>query len=71
MQEIKVGIRIDPEKGISFFGIDEVNDLIRSGVSVTSIEPGGAVLRNLGTTEDGNERMALAGCDLKVVINGE
>jgi len=67
MKEIKVGIRIDPDSGISFSGLDEVNALIKDGAVVTSIQPGGAVMRKLG--EDENDvRLTLCGCDIKVLL---
>jgi tetratricopeptide (TPR) repeat protein len=68
MQEIAVGIRIDPDEGLSFTGIEAVNGLINCGGKVTSIEPGGAVMRKLG--EDGEQvRLTLSGCDLKVIVD--
>lgn len=68
MQEIDVGIRIDPESGISFSGLDLVNDLIKRGAVVKSIEPGGAVMRKLGDDPE-NAMLTLCGCDMKVVLD--
>lgn len=65
MREIEVGIRIDIHEGISFFGTEEINDLLRQGGRVVAIEPGGAIMRKLG--EDGeNVRLTLSGFSLKV-----
>lgn len=70
MKEIGVGIRIDPQSGISFSGIDEVNELISRGAIVTSIEPGGAIMRKLGEEdEDGDVRLTLSGCEMKVMLD--
>ena len=68
MKEIGVGIRIDPESGISFSGIDEVNQLIERGAIVTSIEPGGALMRKLGG-DDEDVRLTLSGCEMKVILD--
>ena len=68
MKEIGVGIRIDPETGISSTGIDEVNQLIKRGAIVISIEPGGAIMRKLG--EDAEDvRLTLSGCEMKVILD--
>ena len=40
MKEISVGIRTDPENGVNFFGLEEVNDLIACGAKVISIQAG-------------------------------
>lgn len=68
MKEIGVGIRIDPESGISFSGIEEVNQLIERGAIVTSIEPGGAIMRKLGE-DDENVSLTLSGCEVKVMLD--
>ena len=68
MKEIGVGIRIDPESGISSIGIEEVNDLIGRGAVVTSIEPGGAIMRKLGE-DDEDVRLTLSGCEMKVILD--
>ena len=68
MIEIGVGIRIDPEEGLSFRGIDQVNGLINLGASVVSIEPGGAIMRKLGEDDD-DVRLTLGGCEMKVVLD--
>jgi len=60
VREIGVGIRIDENEGLSFNGIEEVNGLINRGGIVTSIEPGGAIMRKLGEDDD-NVRLMLSG----------
>jgi hypothetical protein len=67
MREIEVGIRIDMHKGISFFGTEEVNDLLRQGGRVVAIEPGGAIMQKLAE-DAGNVRLTLSGFSLKVKI---
>lgn len=48
MREIEVGIRIDKTDGLSFFGAEDVNELLRAGARVVAIVPGGAIMRKLG-----------------------
>ena len=68
MKEIEVGIRIDPEEGLSFSGIEMVNGFINLGAKVISIEPGGAIMRKLGE-EGENVSLTLAGCEMKVILD--
>jgi hypothetical protein len=65
MREIEVGIRIDPQKGLWFFGMEEVNSLLGQGRRVVAIEPGGAIMQKLGE-DNGNVRLTLGGFSLKV-----
>jgi hypothetical protein len=71
-RETKIGIRIEVPpagKGLKFFGTDEVNDLIRQGWRVVSIQPGGAIITKLGEDKAAQTtRLALGGCDIKVVL---
>ena len=67
MREIEVGIRVDVHEGLSFFGTEEINDLLRQGGRVIAVEPGGAIMRKLGD-EGGNVRLTLGGFSLKVKI---
>lgn len=68
MREIGVGIRLDPNEGLSFSGIEEVNGLINCGAKITSIEPGGAIVRELGEDKQ-NVRLTLSGCEIKVIVD--
>ena len=52
MKEISVGVRI-AEEGLEFFGTDEVNDLLKRGYQVASIEPGEAMVE--AESEDSSE----------------
>jgi hypothetical protein len=65
MREIEIGVRIDPQKGLCFFGSEEVNGLLSQGKRVVAIEPGGAIMQKLGE-EGGNVRLTLSGFSLKV-----
>jgi hypothetical protein len=67
MREIEVGIRIDMHAGISFFGTEEVNELLRQGGRVVAVEPGGAIMQKLGE-DAGNVRLTLSGFSLKVKV---
>lgn len=67
MQELKIGVRFDSHNGLSFFGALEANDLIQAGARVVAIEPGGAIMEEIGR-EDGQVRMTLCGFDLVVKI---
>ena len=68
MKEIGVGIRIDPDEGLSFSGIEQVNGLINRGGKVVSIEPGGALMRKIG--EEGESvSLTLTGCEMKVIVD--
>ncbi len=68
MKEVRVGIRIDLNEGLSFSGIEEVNGLINRGGKVTAIEPGGAIMRKLGEDES-NVRLTLSGCEMNVLVD--
>lgn len=69
MATIEVGIRIDPENGIAYFGVEEVNQRIASGARVIEVRPAGAIVTEVGADEDGAAlRVALGGCQLEVVF---
>jgi hypothetical protein len=65
----EIGIRIDLEKGVAFFGVEEVNQRIAAGARVIELRPGGAIVRKVGA-EDGGEdvSLTLAGCQFQVVL---
>jgi hypothetical protein len=66
----EVGIRIDPQKGIAFFGVDEVNRKIAAGSRVLEIRPGGAVMNKVGESAE-SVRMTLGGCQIQVVLSDD
>lgn len=65
---VRIGIRIDVEKGIAFFGADEVNRRVAEGARVVEVRPGGAIMRELGA-DDGHVSMTLSGCEFEVVLS--
>lgn len=67
MRDIEVGVRIDTHSGLSFFGTEEINDVLRRGGRVVAVEPGGAIMRKLGEDAD-NVRLTLSGFSLKVKV---
>jgi hypothetical protein len=70
MAAIEVGIRIDMTAGVSFFGIEAVNKQLAAGLKIRELRPGGLVMSKVG--EDGdNVRLALGGCQLVVVFEGD
>ena len=48
MREIEVGVRYDLKNPPAFFGLDEVNALLRSGAIVAAVEPAAVIARKLG-----------------------
>lgn len=44
MRTFDIGILIDPEKGLAYFGLDEVNRAIAAGARVVEVRPGGVVM---------------------------
>lgn len=67
MRTIEVGIRVDVHNGLQFFGTEDVNDLLKGGARIVSLDPGGAIMRKLGE-EGGNVQLTLSGFSLQVVL---
>jgi hypothetical protein len=67
MKEIEIGLRNHPEEGISFFGIDEINQMLSDGAEIIKIIPFGA-LGEENKDEDGNITIHITGFSLKVEI---
>lgn len=67
MKELEIGLRNDPEMGISFFGIDEVNQLLITGSKIIKITPVGAIGKE-NIQEDGSVTIILNGFSVKVEI---
>jgi hypothetical protein len=65
MREINLGIRLGIGEGISFFGIEEVNQAIGGGEVVVSVKAGEALLEKV-SEEEGESQFALAGCNIVV-----
>ena len=69
MKVVEVGLRAG-ETGFSFFGIDEVNDLLRQGRQVGAIEPGAAIMEKRG--EDSEKvRLGFVGFKVNVLFGDE
>ena len=69
MKEIEIGLRTNPTTGISFFGIDEINQLLSDGVKITKIDPVGAITRQ-HKDENGNITIAVTGFSIAVKLEG-
>lgn len=70
MATIEVGIRIDMTSGVSFFGIEAVNKQLAAGLRIREIRPGGLVTSKVGESDD-NVELALSGCQILVVFEGD
>jgi hypothetical protein len=66
---VVVGVRITKETGLSFFGVDEVNAVLKEGKQVTALEPGDALFEKVGEDE-GKVRLTLSGFTVKIVVEG-
>jgi hypothetical protein len=65
MREVEVGTRLDPKAGLSDFGIEEVNELLRRGGRVVRIEGAGAIFKPLTGTPG---QMYFGGFALRVFV---
>lgn len=64
---LEVGIRIEPTKGVAFFGLEAINRNLAAGRRIRELRPGGAIVTKLG--EEGEHvRVAVTGCDIVVVF---
>ncbi len=68
MKELKAGLRISQEEGLSFFGLDEINAAIERGARVVVIKEGDAIMHK---EEEGSEsvRLKFSGFSIIVVID--
>lgn len=64
---IEVGIRIDVEQGVAFFGVEDVNRQLRAGRRIKELRAGGAIVHKVGEDKD-DVQLQLGGCDLLVVF---
>jgi hypothetical protein len=51
-RKMSVGLRIRPDSGFEFFGIDEVNSLLKQGAKIIEVEPCEAIMTRVGETEE-------------------
>jgi hypothetical protein len=65
MKEIDVYTQLDEKTGITYIGADEVNNLIKRGAKVISIEPG---LR-MKQREGDSEHLYMFGWLVKVIVD--
>jgi hypothetical protein len=68
LRRMPVGLRLRPDNALEFFGIDEVNSLLRQGARVVEIEPSEAVTTEVGDTEEGS-RLQLGEFSLNVIVS--
>jgi hypothetical protein len=64
---IPVGLRVQPDGVFEFFGIEEVNSLVREGARVIGLEPGDAIMTKVGEADE-SVRLRLGGFSVRVVI---
>lgn len=67
MKELKVGLRISREQGLSFFGLDEVNKAIASGAKVVEIREGNALMHK-AKEDDRSTRLNFSGFSMIVIL---
>ncbi len=67
---VEVGLRIDENGKLGFFGLDEVNERIKTGKKVSSLEEGRALMKKSGETED-TVKVKFEGFSIAVVIEEE
>jgi hypothetical protein len=70
MATIEVGIRIDMTSGVSFFGLEAVNKQLAAGLKIRELRPGGLIASKVAEEGD-NVRIALGGCQMLVVFEGD
>jgi len=65
-----LGVRIDTNKGIAFFGFQEVNERIKAGAKVVELRPGSVVWTKTEPegAPDEKVRLTLAGCQFQIVL---
>jgi hypothetical protein len=68
MKELQVGLRIHPVDGLSFFGLDDVNNLLQDGATIRSLEPGGTLMGKVDEDAE-NVRLRFTGFYLKVLVD--
>lgn len=66
-RKMPVGLRVNSESGFEFFGIDEVNSLLRRGAKIIEIEPCEAIMSNVSETKE-KSRVQLGTFSVNVVV---
>ncbi len=65
--ELSIGLRIVPQQGLVFFGLDEVNEKLDRGVRILAIKEGEAIMKKTGETDEA-VRLSFSGFSLNVVF---
>lgn len=68
MEEFKIGIRINSDSQLSYFGLDELNNAIANGGKLIQIKEGDALMTKVGT-ENGNVKLKLSGFSLIALLD--
>jgi hypothetical protein len=64
-KDLEVGLLIDANDELHFFGLEEINKLITEGGKVCSIEAGGVIMEQVNSDDEGIE-VTIGGFKLKV-----
>lgn len=67
---IEIGLRIDDGKNLDFFGLDEVNELLQSGMFVKAVEKGRALMSKSSEDQD-SVKVKFDGFSVLVVLQNE
>jgi hypothetical protein len=70
MTALTIGIRVSRTDGISFFGIEEANEVLKRGVHVASVAPGDVIMVKTGESE-GKVHITFGGCNLRLMLEEE
>jgi hypothetical protein len=62
-----VGLRLRPDRGLEFFGIEEINSLLKQGARVVELEPSEGILKKGSETEE-KTRPQLDSFSVNVVV---
>lgn len=70
MATSEVGIRIDPNTGVAYFGIEAVNKKLAAGLRIRELRPGGLIMTKTSENEE-TVSMVLGGCQILVVFEAD
>ncbi|MBN2577666.1 MAG: hypothetical protein JXB10_01650 [Pirellulales bacterium] len=68
IKEVEFGGRFNPEVGLQFFGIEEVNALLYEGYQLTQLRPKGAITSKHPRDKNGEVLWALSGFVIIAVL---
>lgn len=69
MKEFKTGLKFSKEDGISFFGLDEINNKLVHGGKVISVKEGGVIMQK-NISDEENVGLTISGFSIIVEIEG-